>query len=863
MQPQSGTGRMSTKSTQAENTEAQPLSEAKVTPFVSGPKAPQVTLGNQMTDEQLDGVVGGLNITVINKTQSDVLDSVVVFQKPTSGAVHLTVAIAPPPTSEQVLADISTQFGNEFAASVGKTGAVPALEHAVQSAAAKFTANGFDAASAKALAWSSAYDQMSKSGGHTFDAYPQAKATIMAHTGDVAKGIGLEVGQNGNLGGALHKATDLLAAANATLKGPQLEAALKSSTSALQEGLQLAANTRVGKVVMGAINDPASIDAWKNLVSELAVSSQAPSELLPITILAALVEHGALAKIFGSGADSPEVRLVANAVSSTINGLQDACVAAYKEGYINTFQASGEMLLHSVRNVADLGKAMVSGDTGAMKAAVIALGTELVNDYKGMLKHYFVDIPTAFVKSVSSVVANTLDKLGATPYVNEAAAITVNALKDFGEMAKGGSLHAVEAVGDFARAGVKGAAALSEDLARQGVKGAMDAMSSLAADGKVAVSTIENLARAGVNGAAAAMEDLAKKGVNGAVGGIETLVKDGKMAVGTLENLAKQGVTQAVGSIENLAKQGVNGAANAIESLSKAGVKGAIDSAENLVKSGKMAMSTLEHLATSGASGALGAIDHLARVGSADAIKALGNLAAGGMAAAAVPLAELTKLGVASAAVLAEVKRVMSTAPAAVINSLVTEASRYAKTVQSCANILAIGIEKGQAVALRAASELAKTAVGAAQTVLVNGVSWAAKSGGALAQSAVNELGTLARQGGALGQTAANELGKVAHQGGAIAQKAVSVLGDAVKSGSSAAVSALKEVARGTGDIANKAVHTLEDGAKAGFNEAKTAVVDLANSGVAEAQSIVRGASNFFTGAGDWIKGSKMNPSNW
>jgi hypothetical protein len=845
------------KSETADATEAQPMSEA-----------------------QLDGVVGGLGIAnlgdALRNSMHTVADSVAILSKP------IGIAPLPLPPSEPTVDDISTQFGKEFAGSAGKTGGLSALENAVQSAAAKFAKNGFDAASAKSLAWSSAYDQMTKGAGHAFDAYPDVKSAVLSHTADVAKGIGLEVGQNGNLSGALHKATDLLAAANATLKGPQVEAAIKSGTNALQEGLQLAANTRIGKAVMGPINDPASIDAWKNLVSELAVSGATPAKVTPVAILSALVENGALAKIFGSGADSPEVRQVANAVSYTINGLQDACVAAYKVGYINTIQAGGEMLWNSVRNVGDLGKAMVSGDTGAMKAAVIALGTDLFNDYKGILKNYFVDVPIAFLESVRGVVSTTLDKLGATPYVNEAAAITVNALKDFGEMARSGSLHAVETVGDLARAGVKGAAALSENLAREGVKGAMDVMSSLAAEGKVAISTMENLARAGVNGAAAAMEDLAKKGVNGAVGSIESLVKDGKIAIGTLESLAKQGVTQAVGSIENLARQGITGATTAIESLSKAGVKGAIDSAENLVKGGKMAMSTLESLAKTGVSGALGAIDHLARAGSLDGLRALGNLATGGLVAATAPLVELAKQGgMQVAAFRSLISEIMSKAPAAVVNSLVNEASRYAKTVDEAARIIASGISHGQAVALKAASDLVKSAVGSAQTLLMTEISLAAKSGGALAQTAVNELGNLAKQGGALGQTAVNELGnlakrggalgqtavnelgKVAKQGGALAQQAVAVLGDAVKSGSSAAVSALKDVARGSGDIANKAVHTLENVAKAGFNEAKSAVVDLANSGVAEAQNIVRGASNFFTGAGDWLKGSKLNPSNW
>lgn len=852
------------------------------------PNNPETPEAAAMSDDQLDGVVGGMSTVATTKPMAskvqmaDIVGSMDNVIKPVTGGPVAGGFIAEPVkvslNSSAVIgaeADLAAQFKSVSS----KGNGVAALNSAVDNTVVKLKAAGYDSASATSLAWSSAYDQMSKGASGAFDAFPEAKKVILSHAEDAVKGIGIAVAATQDLGGALTKATNLLAEAGAKLKGPELDSLMSKGNSALQSGLSFAAETREGKALLGAINDPKNIEAWKNVVAEAALSISTPKLVTPLAALCSLVEGGAVAKIFGSDGP-PELKQVANAVSATIANLQDTFVAGYKSGYLGLIGNTGVMLYDMGKNVLDLGKCMVSGDVNGMKNAAIALCTDMFNDYKGLLKNYFIDTPIAIVEGLGKTIGTCLDKLGATPYVNEAAAVTAKAMKDFGELAKNGTVEAAKAIGDFARNGVNGAAATAEDLAKQGVKGAMDVMNSLASEGKVAISTIENLVKAGANGAAAALEDLAKKGVSGAVAGVEHMIKDGKMAMNVLENLAKAGVNGALSSVENLAKQGVNGATAAVESLARQGVAGAMDAAENLVKGGKMAISTLENLARSGANGAISAIDHLARTGSTEAINALGNLASAGQAAAGAALAEVAKLGIATEALRNAVASVMSSGQTVVINALVSEAAKFAKTVDNCADVLRIGIDKGSRAALDAATSIAQTAIGNAQAILFDGIGKAVFKGGEYAQAAANELNKIAKTTGATAELAVRTLGNMAAQGVQGAQAALNSLHDVAKSGlqqadnavhtianfakggSKAAIDALTDIGKAANSTGKLAVQALESAAKAGYNEAKTAVENLARDGVKAAQDIINASGTFFNKVGNWFE-SNMNPSKW
>lgn len=853
-------------------------------------KKPTISdLPEAMKDDQLDGVVGGLTTLSSKETPSKValVDAVgtPIMDVGVKPGGSIGIGIEPVKVSmslgtPDIVATTESDLAASFRGAANKGDGVGALNSAVDTAIAKLKTSGYDADSAKAVAWSTAYEQMSKGASGAFETFPEVKKAILSHAEDAAKGIGIAVAVTQDLGGALTKTTNLLAEAGAQLKGVDLDNLVHKGSGALQAGLSFAAETREGKALLGAINDPANIEAWKNVVAEAALSISTPTLVTPLAALCSLVEGGAIAKVFGNDAPA-EMKQVANAVTATIASLQDTFVAGYKSGYLGLIGNTGSMLYDASRNVLDLGKAMVSGDANAMRNAAVALCTDLFNDYKGLLTSYFVDTPKVVIEGLGKAIGTCLDKLGATPYVNEAAAVTAQALKDFGEMAKNGTVEAVNAIGDFARNGVNGAATVAEDLAKQGVKGAMDVMNSLAAEGQVAISTIENLVKAGANGAAAALESLARAGVNGAVAGVENMVKEGRMALGVLENLARSGVNGALSSVESLAKQGFNGASAAIESLARQGVAGAIDAAETLVKGGKMALSTIEDLARSGVSGAIGAIDHLARAGSAEAVRALGNLASGGLAAAATALVEVAKLGVAAEAVASAVEQIMKSGRTVVIDGLVSEAAKFARTIDDCANILRIGIDKGSQAALNAATELARTAIGNAQLILFDGIGKAVFQGGAYAQTAINELnniakltgntaqlavhtlGNMASVGVAASQTAINALSDVARAGVQQADNAVRTLGNLAQTGSTAAINALTEVGRGISGTAKLAVNTLESVAKAGYSEAKSAVENLARDGVEEARKIVNAAGGFFENLWGNISGSKLNPSNW
>ena len=850
--------------------------------MASKPQNPEISQPQAMSDEQLDGVVGGLTMAVAKPLpvgQQQIADAIGAIDvvKPVAAAAETMVKSS---AGTLALATAESELANQFNGTPAKGNGVAALAGAVDAAIGKLTASGYDAVSAKALAWNSAYDQMSKGAGGAFEAFPEAKTVILSHAEDIAKGIGIAVASNQDLSGALTKATNLLSEAGAKLKGPELESLVQKGGSALQSGLQFASETREGKALLGALNDPKNLDAWKNLMAETALSISTPKLVTPIAALCSLVEGGAIAKVFGSDAP-PEMKQVANAVTATIQGLQDTFVAGYKSGYIGLITNTGMMLYDAGRNVLDLGKAMVSGDPDGMKKAAIALCTDMFNDYKGLLKSYFVDTPKLVGEALGKVIGTCLDKLGATPYVNEAAAATAKALKDFGEMARNGTVEAVKAIGDFARNGVNGATAAAEDLAKQGVKGAMDVVSDLAANGKIAIGTLENLVKSGANGAAAALEDLARKGVNGAVAGVEHMVKDGKMAIGVLENLAKSGVNGALSSVESLARQGVAGASAAVETLARQGVAGAMDAAETLVKGGQMAVGTLENLAKQGANGALNAIDHLARAGSNEAVRALGNLASTGMAGAGLALAEVAKLGVAADALRNSVAQVMSSGQTAVINALVGEATKFAKTVDNCADVLRIGIDKGSKAALDAATGIAASAVGNAQTILFDGIGKAVFKGGDYAQSAANELnkiakttgntaelavrtlGNMANQGVAGAQSAANALSDVVRAGTQQAQNALNVLGYGAQAGSKVAIAALTDVARSAGAFGKEAINQLDSAAHKGYSEAKSAVENLAAEGVKGAKDLIDKSGGFFEDLGKKIADSKLNPSNW
>ncbi|MEA1672863.1 hypothetical protein [Nitrospirillum sp. BR 11163] len=884
----------------------------------------EATETKPMSEGQLDHVVGGLGLggPGISLDRSKLsLDLGALDPAPLDAARPLTggssVATDDPRAD---LTSIENVLAGNFRSIValGGSDGTAALNTAVGRAATSFQMAGFDADTAKAMAWTSAYDQMSKGAGSAFDAYPAAKATILSHSDDIAKGIGAAVSLTGDLAGALTKTTDMLASAGSKLSGQALQAVLDKGGSALEYGLDFASRTRQGKAVMGVINDPGNVESWKNLWAQAALSSSMPKLATPINVLCYFVENGAMAKVFGNDAPG-EVKQVAGAIRATISGLQDTFLAGYKSGYIGLAGNTATMLFEAGKNIADLGKAMYSGDTGAMKAAALSLVSDLFHDYKNMLKDYYYDTPKVVVEYLGKTLSTTMDKLGATAVATEAAAVTAQAMKDFGDLAKNGTLEAVSVIGDFAKSGVHGAADVAEDLARHGIKGAMDVVSDLAANGKVAMGTIENLVRAGASGAAEALESLAKRGIDGAVTGVEHMVKEGKIALGVLENLASTGAKEAVGAIENLARQGVSGASTAIEGLARQGVAGAIDAAEHLVKGGQMAIDTLENLARSGVSGALSAIDHLARAGSREAVATLGNLAIGGLTAAALPLVELAKLGILPDAVTQAVERILTNAPQMVVDGLVNEAKRYANTVEGAAQIIAAGVAHGSTAAFNAAADLAKTATEAVRGHLVDGLITAANSGGALAAQAAAELGsitllggqaafkafdellTMSRKGGAIAEAAVGAIADVANSGAVHAQTAIHTLGEvarwstagyeraahalttvalgggqyasyavdglkiAAQWGSEAAMDALSKIGReaqSLSSIAKSAVDGLRTAATIGWDYAENTIRSLASSGVHYAYKALKSAENFFRQVGSWIE-VKMNPTRW
>lgn len=528
-------------------------------------------------------------------------------------------------------------------ATSGKSGsaAAGAMEDVIRSSAKSIASSmGVTQAEAESMAWAAAYKSVFEGGSASrvsAGALEAMKSDLRAHVGDVCKGMANEVAFVGNLKGSLGRASDAMADAIAKA-GPAAESEITAKgKAAFETGLELAKKHPVGKAVMAALEDPKNTDAWSRVVSEVAVSKAVPFKGTVVKFLLEGMTSQAVAKAVGLGDFPAPVKQTAAALVKTWDNVERAVVDLHSKSFVEgmTFGLGIKGIVDIGVNCAELGKAMVSGDTAAMGRAAQALVTDAFTDMKDGLNRAYVQGAAKAFDYTKAITMDLLNGLGATPYAEVAVRETAKALTEFGNMAKNGSVAAVNAIADFAKHDVAGA-------------------------GAKALSEIHGIAK--TTGAAAetavnALSDVAKSGAKQAESAVNALIDVGRsgskyatQAVNTLGDVAKSGAGQASYAAYALIDMSRAGAAYASQAMVVLG-----DVAKSPAKAGAIAIEGLTDVAKSGAKYAESAIYTLidvsrnAAVYANSAMDALGSVAKSGAAQAQLAVGALTDLSKAGA----------------------------------------------------------------------------------------------------------------------------------------------------------------------------------------------------------------------
>lgn len=550
----------------------------------------------------------------------------------------VTVPVAPEQALQEANSTISAGIGR-ISAATSPADAAKALNAAVTETSAKLKASlpGLDNDTANAMAWSSAYKMVfetaSTTAGKAAGVVDALKGNISSHVSDVARGLAAEVGYSGDLKGSLTRSADAMAQA---LKGAGETAANEIRTkgaAAFEAGLEAAKGTGIGKSVMAAFDDPKNIEKWKEAWANAGYSVLSPTALTPIKFLAAAMSDQATAKMIGLGDYPSEVKQTAKAVSNALDGIQSAFVDVYKSGFFIAMTGGLDIkgVINIGQNCADLGKAMVKGDTAAMAAAAKELVTDMMYDLRDGLKTYYVDAPSKAFNWTKDITVKLMDDLGATPHINAAAKATADAFTDFGNAAKNGSINAMNVLEEFAKNEVPGALSKVGELAKGGLTSAVNALEDVARTGvKGAVTALGDALKAsGGQAAIDAVSRLITSNVPGALSEISKLASSVENATWAVRKAAEAGSVAALNEVANLAKTAAGNfqriCVDAVQQAVLKDVPGAVDKMADLVRSGtNWAEASASELARQGGRGAMQVMEKLAQsfgaVGQATAV---------------------------------------------------------------------------------------------------------------------------------------------------------------------------------------------------------------------------------------------------
>ncbi|MFC3067894.1 hypothetical protein [Phenylobacterium soli] len=632
--------------------------------------------GEALDLDALDQVVGGADTkppslfgglldtltTAIEQTPTKVVQA--VEETRTAVSEGLKYANATASISEDIVRATS-----------GKSGAAAAnaMEDVIRGSAKTIASSlGVSQAVADTLAWSAAYKAVFETGSAAragSAALEAMKNDLRAHVGDVCKGLANEISYGGALKTSLSRASDAMADAIAKA-GPAAEREItEKGKIAFETGLELAKKHPVGKAVMAALDDPKNTDAWSKVVSEIAVSKGLPKQATAVKFLLEGMTSQAVAKAIGLGDFPPQVKQTAKALVTTLENVERAVVDLHSKSFVEgmTFGLGIKGIVDIGLNAAQLGKALVSGDTGAMQRAAQALVTDAFNDMKDGLNRAYVQGAAKAFDYTKDITMGLLNGLGATPYAEVAVREAGKAMTEFGNMAKNGSVAAANAIADFAKNDVAGAGVRAVDELRGVAKTA-----GAAAD--TAVDALGTAARSGAKyaeGAVNALIDVSRspgasavKAV-GALGDIaESSAGQARYAAYALVDLSRAAgpfAQHAMGELNGLARSGTRQAAIAVEGLTdiaKSGAKFAQDAVFTLMdvsRSGAatavQAVNGIADVAKSGAQQATAAVNGLVDLGKASgkqaelAVNALGDVAKSGVRQASLAVDGLKSLG--------------------------------------------------------------------------------------------------------------------------------------------------------------------------------------------------------------------------
>ncbi|WCT74170.1 hypothetical protein PQ455_02750 [Sphingomonas naphthae] len=771
--------------------------------------------GEKLDLEALDQVVGGAGPGT--STQEDeqkkkmlvaaeMREEVPVFSAP-GGQV-----VIPPPTivvvPEAVLHDVQNTITTALFSlpTSSPTDAAKSMQTLVDNAAGKLRAAfpTLDAESATGMAWATAYKAVFED--HSAAGKPAAivdaiKGSITSHAADISRGFAAEVGYTGNLKASLSSAADALAH---SLKGASTAAAeeIKDKASlAFEKGLEAAKSTGIGKSVMAAFDDPKNIALWQQAYANAGYAIVSPSWATPVKFLANLMTEQSTAKAIGLGDFPSEVKQTARAMVNVFDNVEKAFVDIYASGFLIplTFGFDVKGIINMGENAADLGKAIWAGDTKGMADAAQSLVTDMAIDLKdGMVKYYY-ELPTKAFNWTKDATIQLMDDLGATPYINQAAAATKDAFVDFGNAAKNGSINALNTLEDFAKNDIPGALNQIESLAKSGLN--------------VAVSALEDVARAGVKGAVTALTEVLKVGTNpgAAIDALGRLIKDN--APGALAEVAKLGAT-------------VEGATWAIRKAAEQGSAAALDAVTNLAKTaaGNFQRIAVDAVKEAVINGVPGAIDKMANLVEND-VKwvrdSVQDLIGKGGAQAQQVLDKVEQLYGKAAGATAIVEWAAKYAANEVGRSAISELESIAKKGGAYANQAIDSL----AAAMRVGGKHADRAWDAVAGVAESGVAHAGK--------AVATMESFAKSGANYASQSFDSLKRIANSGGTYVNQAIDGLASVAKSGTNLANSAVDELKKlgKTSETALKALegaaNTVGGYATTAYNEAKKAAESI------------------------------------
>lgn len=631
--------------------------------------------GESLDLAALDQVVGGADTK--KPGLFGIFDIVTTLVEQTPTKVVAAVEESRTAVSEAVKYSSATAaVGDDIVrATSGKSGAAAAsaMEDVIRNSSKTIaSALGVAPAVADTLAWSAAYKAVfetgsaARAGGAAIDAM---KNDLRAHVGDVCKGLANEISYGGTLKSGLNRASDVMADAIAKA-GPAAEREItEKGRAAFETGLELAKKHPVGKSIMAALDDPKNTEAWQRVVSEIAVNKAMPLKGTAVKFLLEGMTSQAVAKAVGLGDFPPAVKQTAAALVKTWDGIERAVVDLHSKSFIEgmTFGLGAKGLIDIGLNCAQLGKALVSGDTGAMKRAAEALVVDAFTDMKDGLNRAYVQGAAKAFEYSKDITMALLDGLGATPYAALAVAETAKAMTDLGNAAKNGSVAAANALADFAKNDIAGGGARAVDELRGVAK-------SAGAAAEVAVDALGTTARSGVK--------YAEGAVNALIDVARSPLASGTKAVGALGDLAGSSAGQAryaayalidlsraagpfaqnaLGELNGLARSGTRQAAIAVEGLTDIGKSGAkfaqdavytlIDVSRSGAATAAQAVNGMADVAKFGGQQATAAVNGLVDLGKASgkhaeyAVNALGDVAKSGAQQAKLAVDGLKSLG--------------------------------------------------------------------------------------------------------------------------------------------------------------------------------------------------------------------------